>query len=56
MSNAISIGTASASPRRRPSVVDPVSRALGYYNFQCEDDGPMPDLHPGKTRVELPLT
>jgi hypothetical protein len=56
MSNAISIGTASASPRRRPSVVDPVSRALGYYNFQCEDDDPMPDLHPGKTLVELPLT
>jgi len=37
--------------------VDPVSRiAHAYYNFQYEDDGPMPDLHPGKTRVELPLT
>ncbi len=35
---------------------DPVTRInLGAYDFECEkEDGPMPNFHPGESKVELP--
>ncbi len=36
---------------------DPVTRiALGYYDFECEKDGPMPSFQTGSADAELPPT
>lgn len=30
--------------------------SLGYYNFECGKDGPMPSFKPGLSQIELPTT